>query len=121
MLSDDGWVFQIFIDNKDERKTPPDLNVYETVVAILEEFFKNDNIALVFICDSHDGRQAIRQRLFNIWFAQYGHNHLFQLVSKRLIVDDTPYFVNLLAKKDMPLLQDRIASLESLYDALRAK
>ena len=21
MLSDDGWVFQIFIDNKDERKT----------------------------------------------------------------------------------------------------
>lgn len=121
MLSDDGLVFQIFIDNTDEKRAPADSDVYLTIVAILEEFFKNGNTAIVYICDCRDGRQAVRQRLFEIWFAAYPGNNQYCLLTKTLTAGGIPYYVSLLARTNMPLLQDRIATLNRLHQTLVGK
>jgi len=115
MLSDDGLVFQFFITTDECNHSPRDGNVYLTVVAILEEFFKRKELSVVYICDQHDGRQSVRQRLFRIWFSNYSGNNLYELVSKTMTVDDADYTVNLLARKDSPVLLDRKEALEALY------
>ena len=121
MLSDDGLVYQLFIDNVEGVHQPIDRNIYLTVVAILEEFFTNENAAIVYICDTSDGLQAVRQRLFRIWFDNYPNNHSYRLTSKTLTVDATSYYVSLLARVDMPLLGDRIEALNKLHKILERK
>ena len=121
MLSDDGMIYQFFITNRDGPPHTLDINIHKTIVAILEEFFRMTNMSIVYICDTHDGRQAARQRLFKMWFNSYPRKNLYRLVSRELIVDNIPYYVNLLARKDMPSLQSRIEALDSLYQTLLEK
>lgn len=121
MLSDDGLVFQFFITAGEYNRSPRDGNVYMTVVAILEEFFRRKELSVVYICDRHDGRQSIRQRLFRIWLSNYYEKDLYELVSKTLTVEDIGYTANLLIRKDSPLLSDRKEALEALYSRLEGK
>ena len=121
MLSDDGCVFQFFIICLDSEHPAKDPQVKDTVIAILEEFFKNDLVSLVYICDTHDGRQAIRQRLFESWYHQYQCASHFEFVSKTLTVDQINYYMSFLCRKDNPLLEDRKDALENLYANLSVK
>ncbi len=121
MLSDDGLVFQFFISNDNKTPSPRDKDLYLTVVAILEEFFKHSDLSVVYICDQHDGRQSVRQRLFSIWFSYYPDKNHYELITKTLSIDDIDYSVNLLIRRDSPFVADRKTALESLYHVLESK
>ena len=95
--------------------------VKETVVAILEEFFNNDLVSLVYICDTHDGRQASRQRLFASWFHQYRLSSLYDFSCKSLSVDGIDYYLSFLCKKENPLRADRKDALEGIYSRIAGK
>lgn len=45
-----------------------DNQVFDTVCAILESFFVNHLHSILLVCDSSDGREEARMRLFNTWF-----------------------------------------------------
>ena len=45
MISDEG-VYQFFITTEDEFKTTFDRKIQETVLVVLEEFFKNEGVVL---------------------------------------------------------------------------
>lgn len=121
MLSDDGCVFQFFIVCLDSEHPARDRQVKETVIAILEEFFKNDLVSLVYICDTHDGRQAVRERLFESWYHQYPLADLYEFISKTLTVENTHYYLSFLCRKDNLLVKDRKEALEGLYKNLSEK
>jgi hypothetical protein len=121
MLSDDGLVFQFFLSCTDNESPEKDEQVMKTVVAILEEFFKNELVCLVYICDTHDGRQAVRQRLFASWFYDYAFHSRYEFSYKDIIVDEKPYYVSLICAKNNPLLEDREAALEGLCQRIAGK
>jgi len=50
------------------RTSPGDKQVAQTVICIVEEFFRQNNDVLLYICSSEDGHQAQRARLFVRWF-----------------------------------------------------
>ena len=121
MLSDDGLVFQFFITCLDADHPQKDNGVKETVMAILEEFFKNDLVSLVYICDTHDGRQASRQRLFASLFHQYRLSSFYDFSCKSLSVDGIDYYLSFLCKKENPLRADRKDALDGIYSRIAGK
>ncbi len=64
-------VFEMIIsvvDNPRGGRLPADARTSLTVFAIFEHFFLPQRHALVFICDSSDGREGARYRKFSVWF-----------------------------------------------------
>lgn len=51
---------------------PNDDRVRNTIVAIMREFVESRDCALLFVCDTSDGRQQNRFRLFSRWFKELG-------------------------------------------------
>ena len=57
------YTFDFFASGHSRR----DERIAPTILSAIEEFFTDSNWVLTYICDSSDGRQAERQRLFSAW------------------------------------------------------
>ncbi len=61
-------------------KTPPDPAIAYTVFAICEAFIKQlGHPIFLFICDTRDGKQAVRARTFTRWFAEINNPYLLKI------------------------------------------
>ncbi|WP_020595567.1 DUF6169 family protein [Spirosoma panaciterrae] len=58
------------VDNPFGGRIPADGRIATTIFTIFEHFFLPQRYALVFICDSSDGREQARFRKFSNWFYQ---------------------------------------------------
>lgn len=83
-----------------------DGRVYEVVVALMEEFFKSSAKGLLYVCDSMDGRQAARNRLFNRWFNSYAYRDEYLLLQREVQYEGVMQYVSLIIRKDQPELHD---------------
>lgn len=73
--------YQLIIANINCKPSPNDKKVRDTVFAVIQEFFRVNNATMLYICDTGDGKQAMRSRLFNYWFtllADKGQFSIFQ-------------------------------------------
>lgn len=59
-----GVVYQFGISNPKRVRSPRDPKVRETVLAIVEEFFVKNKAAFLYVCETGDGLQRMRNRLF---------------------------------------------------------
>lgn len=69
--------YQLIVINLNQRKSPRDKKVKETILAIVEEFFSKNQAALLYICETGDGKQSMRSRLFELWFHAYRRQKRF--------------------------------------------
>lgn len=121
MISDDGDVMQLIISVNEGEASQKDFKIQSTVIAILEEFFKTGWATLVYICDTRDGRQSSRQRLFSIWFSLYPEKDKYVHEYKELQIDGIGYYMALLGRKDNPLLPEQLDSFEQLFQQISGK
>ena len=56
------------INNKNHKPSPNDRKLRDTILAIIEEFFEQNNEVMLYVTATGDGRQAFRNRLFVRWF-----------------------------------------------------
>lgn len=117
----DSGVYQFFINNTNNVRSPRDNNVYETIRVIIEEFFTYGQPVMLYICDTSDNRQASRSRLFEIWFHTYSRNDLLTLYSETLAIDNTTYYSSLLLRKDHPRHNEMIAQFHDFISMLPDK
>ncbi|MBQ0073926.1 MAG: hypothetical protein KBT34_07005 [Prevotella sp.] len=61
-------VYQFGIANVDNVKSPRDWKVRDTIISIIENFFLENQRALLYICETGDGKQSMRSRLFRSWY-----------------------------------------------------
>lgn len=97
---------------------PVDQNVFRTVVAVLEEFFTDENRMLLYICDISDDRQHVRNRLFNNWFEQYEGRGNFILSKCDAVIKGDSYFMSLLISRKHPQAYDVVNKFESMTEDL---
>jgi hypothetical protein len=58
--------YEFVIVNANNRKSPSDKKLKDTVIAILREFFTVNNSTILYICETGDKKQSMRARLFII-------------------------------------------------------
>lgn len=113
--------YHFFIDNALNRHAPHDSEVLETVTAIIEEFFRQDPLVMLYICDPTDHRQAARNRLYQHWFENYINHSNFRLYSESVEYKSVDYFAGLLMRKDNPLYDDVVARFHNVIGYLPAQ
>ena len=76
-LLQSGESYQFALTNYEGKKSPRDNKVRTTILAIIGEFFAKNEAALLYICETGDGLQKMRSRLFHFWFGVYAEHDEF--------------------------------------------
>ena len=61
-------VYWFNLTNPNHAKSPSDPKIPQTVICIIEEFFRENPDILLYMCSTEGGKQAQRARLFLRWF-----------------------------------------------------
>lgn len=72
--------YQIAVANANNKKSPRDPKLRDTILAIIDEFFEENIAALLYICETDDDKQLYRSRLFNYWFNTHPRHALFSIM-----------------------------------------
>ena len=92
--------------NLDRRPSQRDDNIKLTVCCIVEEFFRQNADFLLFICDTTNGKQAARNRLFLYWFSSFEHNEHYCIRNKRIVSEEQEDYISLIIPKSHPQFED---------------
>lgn len=63
--------YQFIIVKANDVPSPMDKGVRDTVFVVIQEFFRANNSVMLYICDTGDGKQAMRGRLFHYWISSF--------------------------------------------------
>ncbi|WP_349946146.1 DUF6169 family protein, partial [Bacteroides cellulosilyticus] len=77
--------YQLIIANINNHKSPRNRKVRDTIVSIVDEFFRCNNSTLLYICETGDNKQRMRSRLFEYWFSTYNRKALFTMISSSIV------------------------------------
>lgn len=114
--------YQLIIANVNHRSSPRDAKVRDTVIGIVDEFFRVNNTTLLYICETGDGKQAMRSRLFSYWFNTYEYNTRYSMVTTCIPDDEgTNNFAALIVRLDNPLLVEIVNEFTLTAKLLREK
>ena len=74
-------------------------------------FFEKNENAIMYVCDSCDGRELARKKLFSQWFNEYNHS---TLIIKELNVSTSFYnlFSSVILKRNNPMKDDILQYFE---------
>lgn len=80
--------YQLMIINSNKKKSPRDKKLRDTIIAIVENFFYQNNEVMLYICETGDRKQAMRSRLFEYWYTHYSYKKFFTYISSPLVDEE---------------------------------
>lgn len=94
----------------------------DTVMLIIENFFNMNEAALLYICESGDGKQHMRSHLFEYWFSSYQMKDKFILMPVSIEdMEGIENFAALIIRKDNPNVLDIVAEFSNTVAMFRVK
>lgn len=95
--------YQFVILNANNRQSPRDKKLRDTIISIVEDFFNCNNEVMLYICETGDGKQAMRNRLFNYWFSSFINKGQYTLLQSSVKDEDgTDNFFAVICRNDYP-------------------
>lgn len=113
--------YQFFIINESHRPSPNDEKLKATVFRIIEAFFAANPDILLYICETGDGRQALRSRLFVQWFSTYSRRDDYVMQTAEVLEGKTRNFAALIVQKSNPRLEAILAEFAETISILTNK
>ncbi len=110
------YEFSIIVaDNPTAANPAFDDRTSHTIAAIFTSFYnRSDELIIIYICDSSDGRQLTRQRKFNSWFYSFVEEDLVKYDDILRDVDGEKYPVALILKEQNPYKAEIISEFIAL-------
>ena len=97
--------YQLIIRKIEEARSPHDPKVEATILAIIKEFFRSNLEVMLYLCDTSDGREESRNRLFITWFDRYIDKDGFIIRKAHTQVEDEGMFLCIIVDKRNPRLK----------------
>ena len=118
----DSGAYQFLITNLSNSASPNDSKLKLTILYILDSFFKVNNDILLYICETGDGMQKMRSRLFSYWFSVYAENDDF-LFLPQVVYDEeeNENYAALIIRRDNPLFNDLVSEFTNTITLLNGK
>lgn len=110
--------YQFSIDNIAREHGSYDGKIKDTIIAIIEDFFLENQDVLLYICDTSDNREAARNRLFLRWFEQYSLGK-FTICTANSKVEDTYFYMAIIIANDNPQKDSVTLDFETTAKALK--
>lgn len=102
-----------------KNKNIHDPRIKETIIYIIELFFQTNSNSMICVCDSLDGREICRRRLFDKWRKEYSDR--LSHIHKEDVEKEGDYYTlcaSLLIHRDNPNIEQTIKSFIELTDLL---
>lgn len=85
---------------------PLDNRTRWTTTFVLNEFFKQKENAVFYLCDVKDGKELVRKRKFEQWFTSSSFREDLEKIDYTLYEGKTTYHASLIFRKDNPKKED---------------
>lgn len=109
------------IQNTNHKTSPNDIKVKQTIVCIVEEFFRINNDILLYICETGDDKQAIRNRLFIRWFNEYSFQQNYILRAAEVKDGKQLNFAAIIVRRDHPDLESILQTFDETIQYFKGK
>ena len=76
-----------------------------TILAIVDEFFRSNLEVLLYMCDTSDGREESRHRLFLTWFEHYAEKQRFTICQAHAEIEGEGLFFCIVVDNRNPHLE----------------
>jgi hypothetical protein len=103
--------YSFSIEPEDRKAHPIDSKIATTIVEILKRFFKNNENAMIMVCDSLDGKESKRRKLFDRWFDHFADHSILKYDASAPL-EDYQLYLSIYFRRDNP-------NKESLLRAFR--
>lgn len=113
--------YQFVIINKNKKNSPNDEKLKQTLFAIIEEFFAENPSILLYICETGDGRQAARNRLFLQWFRSYEGASNIYFEDAEIESEGIINYAALIVKRNNPEIETIVNAFKEAIDTLSTK
>ena len=114
--------YRLLIVNVNHQKSPSDVKVRDTIIAIIDEFFVENNTTLLYICETGGKKQALRNRLFERWFSTYERKAQYTFVASSLKDEEgIENYTAIIVRNDNPELSAIIAEFTETISLLSSK
>lgn len=121
-LLHNGTVYQFGISNPKKVRSPRDPKVRATILAIIEEFFAKNQAAFLYICETGDGLQEMRNRLFRFWFGIYKDREEYLFLPQTVYDEEgNDNYAALIIRKDNPQFRDLVTEFMNTVNLLNSK
>lgn len=98
--------YQFILQNVEHARMPYDPKVEQTVLAVIDEFFRSNMHVLLYICDTSDGKESSRNRLFIRWFEHHAEHGKFTIRTAKAVVEDETLYAAIIVDNRNPHLED---------------
>ena len=112
---EDNFEFKSYwlnLTNLSHQKSPGDVKIAQTVICIIEEFFRQNPDILLYLCSTDRGQQAQRSRLFLRWFYGYEQQKKYMIKSAEVKGDGLSEYISLIVMNSHP----KIAEISDAFD-----
>ncbi len=113
--------YQFYINNESHRPSPNDEKLKATIFRIIEAFFAANPDILLYICETGDGRQSFRSRLFVRWFNNYAGRDAYVMQTAEVQEGKNRNFAALIVQKSNPRLKEILAEFDETISILTDK
>ncbi len=116
--TNDVYELSIILAEPRPAKAPPDAAIARTVFAIGQAFIDRlGHPIFLFICDTRDGKQAVRARTFTRWFTEIGNPYLLKIDGSFPDPQAGTNYVSFIIQLDHPYFREATAAFADLIAA----
>ena len=113
-LLEHGEAYMFNITNVNRQRSPRDMKVRDTVIAIIDNFFETNEFALLYICETGDRKQAMRNRLFDSWFAYANDKEQYVIMVANIQdLEGVDNYAAMILRKDNPYFVDYVSEFNN--------
>ena len=112
---------QLILTKVEHIRSGYDPNVEPSILAIINEFFRSYLNVLLYICDTSDGRESNRYRLFLKWFEKHAEPNRFTIRTGKINIEEHELYITVIFENRNPLQSDIIAQIEKDEELLSQK
>jgi hypothetical protein len=112
--------YQFGFRKKEETHSAFDENVKKTLQSIIRQFFLENKNVLLYICDTSDGREEKRNRLFLRWFEEFADPSLFTLCSANATIEGQGFYAAIIVENSNPKIDAIVKDFNQSAEALTA-
>lgn len=100
------------LTNISRQKSPGDIKIAQTVICVIEEFFRQNPNILLYLCSTDGGQQSQRSRLFLRWFNGYEQQKKYMIKSAEVKGEDISEYISMIVMNNHP----QIAEISAAFD-----
>jgi len=113
--------YQFILQNVEHTRAPHDPKIEATVLAIIEEFFRSNQHVLLYVCDTSDGKEGGRNRLFLRWFERHASSKRFTICTANAKVEDEMVYIAIIVDNSNPHQKEIIDDFNQTAEILTNK